>query len=133
MPVLTKSQILEADDLVIEEVEVPEWGGSVLVKGMSGTDRDKFEAAIVNTKGQVNNVVVNMVNIRARLVASSIVDESGALLFDLKDITALGKKSAVALQRVFDKAKILSGIVDEDVKELADKLEENSFDDSVSD
>ena len=132
MPVLTKSQILEADDLVVEEVEVPEWGGSVLVKGMSGTDRDKFEAAIVNTKGQAS-VQVNMVNIRARLVASSIVDESGTLLFDLKDITALGKKSAVALQRVFDKAKILSGIVDEDVKELADKLEANSFDDSVSD
>ena len=129
---LTRDQILTADDLVTETVEVPEWGGSVLVRGMSGTQRDKFEADIVNARGQ-KDVRLNMANIRARLVAASLVDENGDLLFDIKDITALGKKSAVALQRVFDKAKILSGIVEDDVQELADKLEENSFEGSVSD
>ena len=35
MTVLTLDQIKEASDLPREEVEVPEWGGSVIVQGVS--------------------------------------------------------------------------------------------------
>ena len=34
--VLTKSQILEADDIKHESVFVPEWGGKVFVQTMTG-------------------------------------------------------------------------------------------------
>ncbi|MFE3382837.1 hypothetical protein [Streptomyces anulatus] len=44
---LSAEQILDADDLAIEDVPVPEWGGTVRVKGMSGTERDRFEAGFV--------------------------------------------------------------------------------------
>ena len=36
---LTKEQILSSQDRPTKEVEVSEWGGSVLVASMSGADR----------------------------------------------------------------------------------------------
>ena len=46
MNILSKEAILAADDLPREKVNVPEWGGEVLVRTMSGTDRDAFEASL---------------------------------------------------------------------------------------
>ena len=42
-PMLTQEQIRAASDLKTEEVYVPEWGGSVLMRGMTGTERDAWE------------------------------------------------------------------------------------------
>ena len=52
MSYLSADDILNADDLPREPVEVPEWGGTVLVQGMSGTDRDRFEAAMLNKESR---------------------------------------------------------------------------------
>lgn len=128
---LSRDDILKADDIQIEEVEVPEWGGSVFVKGMTGTERDVFEQSIVETRGK--NTRVNMQNVRAKLVSLSACDDKGELLFTPKDVKALGGKSAAALQRVFEVASRLSGISDQDVEELAEGIEENPFDGSASD
>ena len=43
---LTKDQILKSDDLPSEEVSVPEWGGSVMVRSMTGYERDQFEQSV---------------------------------------------------------------------------------------
>ena len=128
---LSRDDILKAQDIKIELVEVPEWGGQVYVKGMTGTERDAFESSIVQTRGK--NSSVNMVNIRAKLAAQTICDEAGERLFSDADIRALGKKSANALQRVFDVAQKLSGITSDDVEELAGELENSPFEDSPSD
>jgi len=130
MTILTRDQILQANDLVTETVEVPEWGGSVFVKSLTGVERDQFEAAIVELKGR--DTKINMRNARARLVALSVVDEEGKKVFSPNDISLLGAKSAAALQRVFNVAMRLSGISEEDVRELTEELEENPFDDSLS-
>jgi hypothetical protein len=62
---------------------------------------------------------VNLENIRAKLVARSVIDPgSGELLFSEKQITALGKKSAIALQKVFVVARNLSGLSKHDIEEL---------------
>lgn len=114
---LTRDQILAAPDLPREEVDVPEWGGSVLVSGLSGTDRDAFEASIVEVQGSERKM--DLENIRAKLVARSIVDDAGQRLFSDADVRKLGAKSAVALQRVFEVAQRLSGLTPADVKELA--------------
>ena len=131
MNVLNKDAILEAQDIETEEVAVPEWGGAVYVKGMTGTERDSFEASIVQQRGK--NASVNMANIRAKLAAWTICDEKGERLFTDKDAVKLGKKSASALQRVFDVAQRLSGISGDDVEELAEELEDNPFDGSATD
>jgi len=46
---LNKEQILRADDLKTEEVDVPEWGGSVRVRVLTGTERDAFESSIYDS------------------------------------------------------------------------------------
>ena len=91
---LTREQILQSDDLPRETVQVPEWGGEVQVRTMTGTDRDAFEASLIGKEGRLENV-------RARLVSLTLCDETGSRLFSDGDISALGGKSAKALDRVF--------------------------------
>jgi len=116
MPYLTRQAILDAQDLLTEEVQVPEWGGAVLVRGLTGEERDALEAEIVELRGKKTQV--NMQNFRARLVARSVVGEDGRRIFTDADIKALGKKSAAALQRVFEVSQRLSGLSEEDLDEL---------------
>lgn len=128
---LNRDDILGVKDIEIEKVDVPEWHGSVFVKGMSGTERDRFEASIVEQRGK--NAKVSMLNIRAKLAAESICDEDGEKLFSVEDVVDLGKKSASALQRIFDVAQRLSGITDDDVEELSEEMEANPSGGSVTD
>lgn len=120
---LTRDDILAVSDLKIERVDVPEWGGDVCVKGMSGMDRDRFEASLVERKNGRNKI--NLDNVRARICAYTVCDESGKLLFSEADIEALGKKSASALTRIFAVAQRLSGITESDVQEMTDNLQKN--------
>ena len=125
--ILGRDAILNADDLTTETVEVVQWGGSVIVKGLTGVERDDWEASRIDHKAKVKagqSRPQNLVNYRASLVARTIVDESGKLLFSDKDIVALGKKSAAALVKVFDAALKLSGLTDDDAEELAEDLDE---------
>ncbi|WP_010323038.1 hypothetical protein [Marinobacterium stanieri] len=114
MTLLTRDQILAADDIKSEVVEVPEWGGSVRVATMSGQVRDRFEATCIEA-GEESS----MENVRAKMVAFSIVDEQGELVFSVEHIQALGGKSSKALDRVFDVSQRLSKITADEVEELA--------------
>lgn len=115
---LSADDILSADDLPREPVDVPEWGGTVLVQGMSGTERDRFEAAMMtdNMSGISRDRALD--NYRARLAAACIVDESGKRMFQGAAVKRLGDKSASALSRVVVVASRLSGLTDGDVDEL---------------
>lgn len=118
MKYLKRDEILNCDDLKTEELEVPEWGGTVVIKAMTGTERDAFEATLINQTGK--NQTMKMDNIRAKLVAKTVIDpETKELMFTTADIESLGKKSASALDRVFKVAQKLSKITEEDVEELA--------------
>lgn len=134
---LTRDDILQAQDMTIEKVEVPEWANGkakdafVYVRNMTGKERDAFEKTIVQQRGKKS--VVNLENFRAKLFVHSVCDESGELLFTDQDIEALSAKSAAPLQRVFDVASRLSAISGRDVEELTAELEENPSDGSVSD
>lgn len=116
---LTREQIMGADDRNTQDVDVPEWGGTVRLRGMSGLERDEYEAGIIAV-GPDGKRRVDLKNMRARLVAYSIVDEDGGRMFQAEDIEALGDKSAAALERVFDVARKLSGLSSDDVEELAE-------------
>jgi hypothetical protein len=106
---LTKDQILEAADLKSEAVDVPEWGGSVLVRTMTGFDRDAFETSMITVSADGTRKP-DMTNLRAKLVALTLVDEANNRLFDVTDIPRLALKSAAALERVFDVAQRINGI-----------------------
>ena len=129
--ILTRDDILRANDSQMEAVDVPEWGGQVLVKGLSGTERDRFEQDSIDQRGKTTKL--NFTNIRARLLVLCLVDEQGNRLFQRSDIDLLGQKSAVALNRVFEVARRLSGLNQEDVEELAENFDDGQSDNSTSD
>jgi hypothetical protein len=118
--ILTRDAILDAKDIKIEEVSVPEWGGNVFVKGMTGSERDKFEGSIVEFRGKSQRTNFN--NVRARLASLTICDKSRVRMFTEADVQALGEKSAGALQRIFEVARRLSGLSQADVEELTKEL-----------
>lgn len=132
MALLSKLAILTADDLKTQDVPVPEWGGEVRVKTLTGAERDQYEADSVKTN-RGGKREVNMTNMRARLIAMCAVDENGQLLFTRADVMKLGQKSAVALERVFDAAATMSGMSDDDVAELAGNFDGDQNESSTSD
>lgn len=137
--ILTREQILEAQDLQKELVEVPEWGGAVYVRALTGTERDAFEQSMIEMRtvrrGRREETVreLRLQNLRARLCAMTICDENGNRLFTDADIQLLGQKSASALNRVFEVAQRLSGLRDEDVEELVGNSDDDRNDGSTSD
>ncbi|MGH2512359.1 MAG: hypothetical protein ACRDGQ_06705 [Candidatus Limnocylindrales bacterium] len=124
--VLTRANILDAEDRQTEWVDVPEWGGRVLVRSLEGLERDRYEASMVrygrNAKGVPEIEGFSVDNLRARLAAMTIIDEAGANLFTESDVLILGHKSAAALERVFKVAQRLSNLTDADVEELKQQL-----------
>lgn len=111
---LTRDQILGANDRKRETVQVPEWGGEIDVISMSGSARDAWEQSLVVRKG--SKVEQNLGNMRARLVAACAVDDQGNRIFTDEDAVALGEKSAIALERVCRVAQRLNGLTDNDLE-----------------
>lgn len=114
---LTRKDILEFNDLITEEVGIPEWGGSVFVRTMTTRERDAFECDSVSEQG--GDVQTNMDNLRAKLCVRCVVDEEGVRVFGDKDADLLGEKSAAAVDRIFDVAQKLNGMSPDDIEELA--------------
>ena len=132
MAILTKDQILGADDLEVEEVDVSQWwGGSVLVQSLTGTERDAFEADIFEGRGK--NVERNFVNLRTKLLVRTIINENKKLMFSEKDIVALGKKCAAPLDNIFAVAQRLSGLTPKDVEDMTKNSLEGQSEGSTSD
>lgn len=127
---LSKAAILAAEDLPTEVVDVPEWGGAVMVRGLSGRERDAFEADVQEIRGK--SVSVNRQNFRAKLLTRCLVDEDGKRIFGPDDVAALGAKSAVAIDRVMEAALRLSGMGATDVQEMTENFTDGQSDGSTS-
>lgn len=98
-----------------EVVTVPVLG-AVTVRGMSGLQRDAFEASCMEGKGKKREF--NMRNVRAKLVAMCVMGPDGARLFSDSDAEALGEGRADVLDALYASAARLSGISKEDAEDL---------------
>jgi hypothetical protein len=118
---LTGDEILGADDVITEAVYVPEWANGraahVLVKSLSGVELDAFETSIVEQTGG-GRTRMNGTNLRAKFCQLVMVDEQLQPLFTAKQVIALGRKSAAALDRVYATGQRLSKRTQEDMDEL---------------
>lgn len=123
MALLSKEQISAADDRKWEDVDVPEWGGTVRVLGMSGTDRNAYQSSLVvlGPNGSVQRM--NMTDQLAKLCAKCLVGEDFERLFTDKEVAALGRKNGAVLERVGQVAQRLSGLRKEDVEAKAGNSE----------
>lgn len=123
---LTKDDILSADDIGITTVDVPEWGGSVCVRDMSGTTRDQIEAW---TKEESS-----LIGFRAMIVAQCLCDETGASLgFTPSEVQRLGDKSARAIERIVDVINQRAGYTREEVAKIEGNLPSGQSDNSGCD
>lgn len=130
MKALTRDEILGADDLRTESVEVPEWGGTVIVRELTGAERDTWESSVVKTNGM--KVTIDSHNMRAKLAALCIVDDDGKRVFTDKEAVKLGNKSAAALDRVTDVARRLSRIGEDEIENLGKASKPTRSDASAS-
>src|SRR5262245_53027404 len=117
---LTRDQLLDAAKharIEREKLYVPELGGEIWVRGMSGIERDKFEEGLRIRKGR-NAGQTNLKNFRAQLAVRVIVDENGARLLNDLDADIFGKVPAGVLDRIIGKCTELSGKAQDEVDEL---------------
>lgn len=139
MALMTREQILGAQDIAFEDIDlsdIPGWG-TVRIKDLSAAERDRLEASMVRQQRQPKRgggVTVrqeaNLENIRARFCAACIVGEDMRPLFTEADLVVLGSKSARALDRIFDRIKDRNGLNDEAVQEFVENFETGQTDDS---
>lgn len=120
MNLLNKSAILAAQDLKTERLTVKEWGGEVIVSEMDGVTLAEFYEHLFPAGVEKNPPKMNDARFHATVVAFSVVDENGQLLFGVDDIPMLAKKSRATLKRVFTVADGLS-LLSQDAREAAGK------------
>lgn len=117
---LGRDAILAAKTLKTEQVHVPEWtdpatgADTVMVRELSGRERDEYEASMAVQRG--GKMIPDIRNLRAKLVARSVIGEDGGPVFAPEDVDILGELSAAALDRVFEVASRLSGLSEADLE-----------------
>lgn len=102
MKILSVEDINAANDTVAVEVEVSEWGGAILVRGMTGGERAEFEEQVSKN--------LSMKHLKVDLILKCAVDEKGKRIFENKHKQMLLDKSSTAIEKVFDKIFELSGL-----------------------
>ena len=110
---LTAESILNCNDSGIKKISVPEWGGDVFIRTMSGTERDSWEMYAGHQLEKKGNV-----NIRAKLAVITLCDESGKRLFADQQLDKLSSKNGKALDRVYSESLKLNKLTDEEVEQL---------------
>jgi hypothetical protein len=128
MPALTSDQILSASDLTNTKVDVPEWGEGAYVhlRVLTAKERDNFESWCSKCRKRED-----FTGIRAKLLSLTLCDEHSKRLFTDAQMDALGAKSGIILDRLFDAAREVNAMTDEAVKELAKNSESGQSDDST--
>lgn len=109
--------VAQAPNYEIEKVEVPEWGGFICVRGMTGKELNRFQETIIKQRG--NKQVLDMTSAREQVAIMCCCDEAGKSVFNDSDLAMLSEKGAGPLQRIFDVAQRLSGLTDEEVEKTS--------------
>lgn len=119
---LTKEAIVQADDRVIERADIPEWGegGYAFICTLDARTRENWEDTHL---ASTEDGSVKFGNIRASLVALCLCDDKGTPLFSQTDVALLNKKNSVVIDRLFEHAKKVNRIGQQDVDDLVKNFE----------
>lgn len=108
-----RDQIIAADDLRSELVEIPEWGVTILVKSMTGAERGRMIDAMTNKNGQID-VGRAFTDV---LIFTAHDPETGERIFAETDRDLLNEKSGSAIQRASEVGMRLSGLMPDSIDE----------------
>ena len=115
MKYLSREEILGASDIEVREIEVPEWGGTVLVRELTTTEVENFSIRTSNPHGELD--ISKMPGLRAEVVSWALVDEDGKQLMHKKDAEALQKRSHRIIDRLFNAILVMSDLREPDESE----------------
>lgn len=110
-----REQIDTVDDTRKEPVVVPEWGDlTVYIRVMSGDERERLREMFheSNTKE-----IADQTKMQLAMIASTLCDETGALLYSMDDLGELGKKNSLVLDQLSEASRRINGLGSEDVEE----------------
>ena len=106
---LGREDILNCIDARFQDVEVPEWDGTVRVRSLTGLQRSKLLE--ISEKIKTEEWI-------ERVVAACICDENGNPIFTQEDVQKLAEKNSAALNRVFEVADRLNGMSGRSIEEI---------------
>lgn len=116
---LSPSNIENVQDITLVEVEVPEWGGVVYIRSLSGKERDHFDSIYFN---QDIPFIEKFKNARARFLVTVLCNENGEQLLKPEQVEMLGNKNGAVLDRLFEKAQEISGLRKKDIDKMGKDL-----------
>jgi len=108
-----RERILGADDLGSELVEVPEWGVSVVVWGLTGLQRAKLLKNAMKTNGTMDFTKAYPMLVVMSSHYPPGDEKAGQLLFEDADSDTLASKSGTAIERLATAALTVSGLSEE--------------------
>jgi hypothetical protein len=111
---LDRQRVLTADDLPRVEVSVPEWGGTLLVRTMTGAQRARWEDAWSRWQ---KNAGGDSGDFYAMLMVHALVNPDGSPMFTEGDIPALSAKSGKVLHQLYRDMARVNGIGAEAVEQ----------------
>ena len=125
MEVLSKSALLERiatrPDVETAEVECPELGGAVRVRAITGTVRNRLEAAYAAISEGADGSLMDKVVIA--LVSACVVDEQGRPFLVGNLAADMFKHYPSACFRIRDAAVRMAGMSEEDTEELTQSFD----------
>ena len=121
---LTKEQILSVDDIAIEKVETPEWGGHVFIRIMNAKEYYDYGQSCLNDKQLTDNKYV-----MPAYCSFVICNKKGERIFSIEDIEKLSQKHHKSIMRIYKAAIKLNG---DDIEELEKNSEETRNDAFIS-
>ncbi len=123
---LSREQLLKPAAVPVEVVTVPEFDGTVSIKGMTARQRSKFEEQFTTAAGNPNRK--RRAQMRERLIVACCVDDDGQPLFTEEDVPAIGDMPAVVIEPLVDACQRVVGFTSADVESLTGKSDDTEAD-----
>lgn len=109
-----RQQILSKDDIRKEKIYIDVWDCELLIKGLSGEERNEVLSENIDPETRQVNIKKAYPEL---IIKTTYNPETGKRIFKMSDRSALVKKSGEALEQIAQKAMKLSGISPEQMEE----------------
>lgn len=137
MSILKKDDLWQITaNLPAEEVEIHDSNGKVAgvirMRGLTGSELTAYQESLtirLNSGQTKPNIKYAM----SKLIVISAINEDGSPYFERSDTKKLDDAPARILMPLFESAQRLSGLTDDDFKEMTEGFEETQSEDESSD
>ena len=118
--------IIDIASLIIESLKK---NGKVILFGNGGSasDSQHIAAELVGRFKRDRSALAGIALTTNTSILTSLANDYGYDVVFSRQVEALGKKNAAALQRIFEKGQKLSGMGEADLEDFTNGLKENPF------